>query len=363
MAKKYLKQFIDKRKPEVPEPRVLKYETWAVAVHGVKQSCANLDRLYEAVAAPVVADYWKKKHGGTDDIHNKVCWAASRTAIRRMPLGLRRWQVKFSTGHCGVGKMLVIWKYQSHDKCPRCGAEGEDNIHVLQCPSPAAQTLWKDKLIPELKKTLTDLGSSATLKRTIVDIVDRWRQGKEIIPSRYLTFYGVRKAVQKQAQTLGWTNFMMGRWHTAWADAFDNAPWHRTKRSSKRWVTELVHKLFLTSWELWDQRNKILHAPGGPREIEDHARLDPEIRHYFELGSEPLRKGDKFLLRGKTLEDLLSMSVPNKENWLRLIKIAWEAYAAPTRLPTAAALKRAAQDAAQAAKLKAWLTQSQGQAS
>ena len=75
-----------------------------------------------------------------------------------------------------------------------------------------------------------------------------------MIPTQDATDY-----LQRQHR-LGWESFFEGRPATGWCQAQDN---HfrsiNSKQSGKRWLIQVLRKLFDTAWDLWQFRNQVLY--------------------------------------------------------------------------------------------------------
>ena len=117
---------------------------------------------------------------------------------------------------------------------------------------------------------------------------------------------------------MGWENFMLGRWSPSWR-AHQDAYYYaeiRSKRSSLRWATAVIHKLLLISWDFWQYRNDRLHAPAGPRESALHSDLNADIESEYLLGPDTLPEDLRSLITSRTLEDIKNDSVVGKRQWI-----------------------------------------------
>ena len=114
------------------------YEPWTISLNSKKQTCVNPQRCYETLFQPRVSKYWENHHDIPIPRCSDIDWVPSSKAINRLPLGLKRWQWKFSTECIGVGNQLLHRKHQTHSKCPLCQANNKKVSHVLHCPDTAA---------------------------------------------------------------------------------------------------------------------------------------------------------------------------------------------------------------------------------
>lgn len=212
---------------------------------------------------------------------------------------------------------MQVRSYQPHDQCPRCGVQGEDNVHVLKCP--AATESWhrhQSALQLELRK----LHTAPELANAILRNLNAWRSGTQpYFPST--NRWGERDAVQAQ-NTLGWTNFAFGRWHRKWAAAqYSYLQAQDSKLSKRRWIVAIIHKLYMTAWDFWDHRNKVLHASSGPRATDETTQLDTTIRTEYALGPTGLQNLDSHLL-SNPIDALLSSRASTKRQWVQSIQLS-----------------------------------------
>ena len=138
---------------------------------------------------------------------------ASQAAAKKLPLGLRRWKVKFASGWIGVGSKLKQYKCQDHSTYPLCNAPLEIVSHVLHCKDPQAFQFAKTRIQETLKPKLTELGTEEALAESILDIATIHCCNLPIRPSSYP--YHLQTAIRAQ-QKISWDNWMLGRWSPHW---------------------------------------------------------------------------------------------------------------------------------------------------
>jgi hypothetical protein len=99
-------------------------------------------------------------------------------------------------------------------------------------------------LIPSLEASNT----APSLNKAILKILLKWREGKMITPSDHPSIFGIREAIKDQNNRLGWDNFVLGRWSPKWQLAQQQFFIQtKSKRTSKRCTTSIIHKLFINS--------------------------------------------------------------------------------------------------------------------
>jgi len=329
-------------------PRPLHREHYFVTWDQVKLSKFHHQNMYSQLYGERTRQYWKEKTKFSTEHIEVIMWPEAYQALSRLPFGLQRFWLKFATGFIGTSQKLYTRGFQDHARCPRCGEDGEDNVHVLRCSETA--TLWKTHHL-SLQSELRRLHTAPELARAILSSLDAWRLNTSPpIPSTNL--WGEHDAVLLQ-HTLGWHNFAFGRWHTQWALAQSNyLKSQGSKLSPRRWTSALIKKLYLTAWDFWDHRNKVLHAPGGPRAQAEARQLDQAVQAEYVLGPPPGLSSLDHHLFHTPLPDLLSMNISYKRRWLQSACASRDLARVP-RLPASHATLRRQQHL-----MQRWLRQS-----
>ena len=287
---------------------------------------------YNALAEPKLLDYWHSHHDIPIPNCDNIDWEPSAVAVRRLPLGKKRWHFKFITGCIGVGNQLFHRRYQDHSKCPLCNADDERVSHVLHCPDASATSFSKTQIDHHLPETLEDIETEPVLAASLLTILGLWRSNDRIVPLRFHT--SVRAILYQQA-AIGWDNFVIGRWGPAWR--FHQERYYSaqgSKRSSLRWAAAIIDKLLLVAWDLWQYRNGRLHAPDGPLARSLHLSLDAEIASEFVLGVDTLPVASRCLLLGRAQTEICKYPIHAKRMWLQSVCAARAVFATlppPTR--------------------------------
>jgi hypothetical protein len=99
---------------------------------------------------------------------------------------------------------------------PLCNTENEKTSHVLLCRNKSSKENFKKKLAEDLTPTLVSNMTAPSLKKALLLILQKWREGKTIKPSDHPQIFGIREAVRDQNNHLGWNNFVLGRWSPKW---------------------------------------------------------------------------------------------------------------------------------------------------
>lgn len=341
MAKAFLKECIRDETPYYLGP--LYGEKWYVTIHGEKFPNVDISGMYEMIQGQRTMNYWHARAGVPNDSYQSVWWEASKCAVQDLSVGYRRWRVKFATGHCGVGHHQRIIGMQNHARCPRCSQDEETTIHVIRCPEAGATARWKSNLA-KLEQDMERIDTMPELQKSIITLLETWRRADPIRPASFPATWGIRAAIQDQHDTLGWDNFVHGRWSPKW-----ERPQRRhyqeqqSRRTSRRWAAAIIKKLFLTAWDMWDHRNFILHHPQGPKQQEENRQLNLAISEEYRTGFTALLPRDRKNLCANPVDELHRWRILEKQKWLRHIRIARDHAAASSIAPgssTAQQLRR-----------------------
>ena len=130
--------------------------------------------------------------------------------------------------------------------------------------------------------------------------------------------------VYKTQKMIGWKQMMGGCVSLEWAKAQDiYFKWMGMRKTGKRWVVSLIKKLWEISWELWDDRNSVLHNTPMAADLSGAVSLDKAIREEFHLGCDGLPT----LVRGqfpKEVDTVLNSSLIQRKSWLVLVRASRE---------------------------------------
>jgi len=91
-----------------------------------------------------------------------------------------------------------------------------------------------------------------------------------------------------------------------------------SRRSSLRWVAALIKKFWDVSWDVWQQRNHILHAVGAGDHLDILSRIHERVTYHHRRTGRGLPKRHQFLFRF-SLPFLLKRTVRYKIAWLQTV--------------------------------------------
>ena len=271
--------------------------------------------------------YWQTHHDVKIPNCDDVAWETFGDVRQQLSMGLNRWVTKFWSGHIGVGNMLRHRGWKDDDQCPVCCADNEKSSHVLVCPEVNATNLFTTKVTDDLASTLDSNKTCPEIKTSITNILLHHRHRKTYLIRRSSPTNRLVTNAMNHQHTIGWTNFVLGRWSPLWQVA--QAAYFRrigSKRSPRRWAAAIIKKILMIVWDMWQFRNGVCHSSDGPEALAHHSRLNQEIDYQFMEGAGTLLKDDKHRIRNWTLTQVRNLDLVSKQNWVASIQAARKAF-------------------------------------
>ena len=144
---------------------------------------------------------------------------------------------------CGSGKMMKIWKQMLVDNYPRCEVANETPTHILKLKSTVACEV-SAKSMAKLEDWLDANKTCPDIRRLLVQIMDQWRSGEEVVGLSTFDFDGVKEIFNSQKQ-IGWRLVLGGCLSIEWAKVQETYfKWLGVRKTGKRWVASLIKKLW-----------------------------------------------------------------------------------------------------------------------
>ena len=162
-----------------------------------------------------IRSYWSNKYQFGRYRHI-VDWDLRKISNKNSTYSHNRWLSKFCTGFCGTGKMLELYKYQKHSKCPRCNTNNDNTAHVIQCPNEQACIEW-DKSVDSLEQWMKKNKMSPNLIHIIISNINTWKYKSP--QNQILATTPILQEVIMEQDRLGWKAFLDGFWSTKWNQA------------------------------------------------------------------------------------------------------------------------------------------------
>ncbi len=296
-------------------------EPWPLKLPCGRKICRKLDEvLTDCVHRPEAMKYWKGKTSrfASQDAHLIVDWEANARAIKGVPITRRHWVSKHATGFCAVGVVMKQRKKRPTAQCPRCPWPEETVDHVYNCQAPEAGQQWAESL-DKLTEWLNDQRTDPAIVRDIREGLNSWR----LDPSA-----GVSPATSSSARAaqefIGWRPFLEGCLTWEWqAQQQRYYEFLKSRKTGRRWTTLLIRKLWDVSWDMWDDRNGILHKNDNTVK---HQEMDQELRRLYTEGPTKVLRTDRSLFN-KSVEDWLSSTPFVRRQWVSMVTKSTSRYA------------------------------------
>ncbi len=225
-----------------------------------------------------------------------------------------RWATKHTSGFFAHGKNMACWQFRSSTNCPRCGSELEDKAHITQCTNEEARLTWKQSL-KQVEKWLRENNTAHELLAAILWGLNQWQEPQWGADSPTGQFF-------LDQMVIGWDRFLDGWLAKSWR-AHQEGVWQNVKsrRSGRRWVAELIKKLWNVSWDMWAHRNGILHQSPVARQDILEKQVNDQISALYVGSTQALPRDALGFLR-KPKEHTLQLPLTMKQQWLESVNNA-----------------------------------------
>jgi len=205
------------------------------------------------------------------------------------------------------------WKFRSTAECPRCHDPREDKQHLLSCPDTAARERW-EKAMKELESWLRDENTERQLRNQLMAYLQNWNSPNDTAMTPGTPMHA-QEAIEKKHIWDGW---LSKEWREQQEQAWKRM---RSQKSSQRWTSELIKKLWNVAWDMWEQRNNALHESNLNRETILEKDINNKIRKIYSVGIGQLARGG-FRLMKHPLEHQLQLPLNTKQQWVESINAA-----------------------------------------
>jgi len=181
------------------------------------------------------------------------------------------------------------------------------------CPVPEARELW-EKSLKALELWLKDEGTDINLHEHFMNYLRLWPAANPTL-LRSLPFIVDQDDIGNQHIWDGW---LCRRWRE-----YQDQIWKQSKshKSSRRWTSELIKKLWNVAWDMWEQCNDVLHNSSLNQEIILEKDVNDKIRQIYEVGLGQLLRMDFGLMR-HPVDHQLQLPLNVKRQWLESISMA-----------------------------------------
>jgi hypothetical protein len=292
-------------------------QLWSVEIEGKKLVQNTVESIRYHCTSENAKDYWFNTGRIGSALPEDVTWSSAGAAMKEISLERRKFVTKHSSGWCAVNKNTIRWNMDVDDSCPRCGQQSETAAHVWRCTAPSAQLVWKEHL-EKLEKWMTRKKTCPAIKEVIISRLRSWKSGSKPAPVRS-TYRGLKEVVLIQDR-LGWNSAFEGRWSNNWIEVQKSyLKFIESKKGAKRWMIELIKKLWLTAWDLWQDRNKD-NAKRKTKRL--HGELHTKVEVEYEIGFALLHPKHQDLFTRFTVEKRLTFTDQTNVSWLLRVESA-----------------------------------------
>ena len=203
-----------------------------------------------------------------------------KRAMKRSRQSRKHFVIKHATEFCPVGENISRWREDRPSHCPRCGGEPETAAHVLKCQDQRALQQWA-KSIENLTHWMSASQTDPIIITAIITGIRRWRDDS----GPYTHYRREYKAATLEQNKINWENLLRGRLSTKWR-TLQQAYYERIRspRKAANWVSGLIVQLWKVSFDLWENRNDILHNSEASARLKGLDDIDEQIREQYQRG-------------------------------------------------------------------------------
>ena len=258
---------------------------------------------------------------------SKLAWHCFSQARKEVSLPMNLFITKWLSGDTATGRVMCQRKQRCSSSCPRCGEDDEHLLHVLTCNSTETTTL-QHKLLSELVEWLRSnnthprlaLFFKLGLKKWFDDQTYQWHPSSAIFSDSTT----INTALHSQLQVT-WYFLLCGlltedivSLQQSYFNDIDS------KKSSSRWATNLIKKLWNIPHQLWLQRNEALHKKESIYKQSKLQILKTSITNEYNYGLANLPQIYSSYFN-QPLRVLLKKSTHSLKRWFLIIRSAREA--------------------------------------
>jgi hypothetical protein len=285
-------------------------EKWHILDGGEKITKNTSKFLFDHCTVPQVRDILHRYKRVNAEGFHLVDWKSLERAMKESTIQQRHWISKRAARDCGCNYIRFKRKERKDDGCPFCGAR-ETVVHVLTCPSAEPTQVW-EKSLTELKCWMEQQGTDPSITHSLLLGLQTWRQDPESP-----TFYSNDQLIHQQS-IIGWNSVLEGclgsHWQIQQGMFFKG---QNSRRSSHRWMSQLIRRIWKIPWDLWLNRNQKEHQ----QDLEKmRAQLHQEVQEQISQGHGDIHDLLQFF-HPHELEKVNTMRDPiYVRAWLRNVK-------------------------------------------
>ena len=214
--------------------------------------------------------------------------------------------------------MMHIWKKRLIPNCPRCNAAVEDTTHILRCQSISSLQVWESS-IKHLQEWLLETNTCPDLSTLLITALQQWKTNRQMVRPHGMTFPRCNELWDAQ-KGIGWRNALGGSLSNLWKEIQHNYYiFIGSRKTGVRWVSTLIKKLWLISWDQWADRNNILHESPLADDLSGALTLDRSITMEWNKGTVNMPQRVKRTFP-QSVDSILHAPLEKKKKWFTLVR-------------------------------------------
>ena len=248
-------------------------------------------------------------------------WQALNTARKECSHKMRIFITKWVSGDTATGTVMVHRQQRLSSNCPLCAHPTEDTTHVLQCPSPSSSSL-RSRLLAEFKCYMMSVDTHPDIINFFVSGIRSWTSSTQFIIGSGVT-PSLQRAFKIQLK-IGWEGLLFGLLAapiTSCQHVYYKSLGYR--KSGMRWSVNIINKLWNFVFQLWHNRNTLLHQSSAITSLSggEHLRAAIVLEHTLGLKDLP----SVYLPYFSSLTQLLHKSIKHQKLWFLVVQSGREA--------------------------------------
>ena len=315
--------------PLIPAQTSLGFGTISCSTHIITGKIQS--SLYRILWCTKLLSWLNTKHPGSINItYSDIHWKSYKKARKEARFGVNRFITKWLGQSVSTGKKLLQRQHRVNPSCPICHNIDEDQLHVLTCPSSSSHR-FRLSLLDDLASWLKSTHTHPDITYFFIHGFKIWFQHPthqfSLDTSIFTSDNNINSQLLSQLN-LGWYNTLCGFLSPSLISLQqDYYTEISSQRSSLRWATNMTSKLWQVTYQIWCQRNDVLHSNNNIHLLSGLKDLKEGITFEYHLNLESLHPvySSYFHL---PLTTLLTKSSTYLKNWFLIIRTARESYGA-----------------------------------
>lgn len=271
-----------------------------------------------------VCDYWSEVTRVSSKIlQQDIGWTSIRRARKERSFKQNRFITKLMANDLPIGTNLEKRQHSNTSLCPCCKIAEETTVHLMSCPETKC---FRETLLTEFDTFIASIDTEPQLRNFLVAGIRSWMENPDrgIIPVNLSRDFLPTASKQNN---IGWYSTILGFIHKdiiRYQHTYYNQL--QSKRTGTAWAKHVITKLWNMTYQMWAERNRLLHNTSTIDEFRGLESLELSIKIELNRGLRSLPRSiysHHFRLDPNTIQDL---STETKKEWLLLIRSAREAH-------------------------------------